>query len=276
MVFSLSALWWRRIRGLWKLPDGRDWLRGELGLVLMGGAMLSKSLIQFSVDGWSCVPSLLFTWGQTVVEVMKIMVTSFRRSHAGTAALSAPSPAAGHRQPTPPLETPGHSLASLEQSLVGSLLLSFVSWCTQGFVCALKESVSQSCVNSGFSVVGLMATSSKRTYAIPRAPASAAGHCWPVSLQEILKLSLCGVFWCTQGFVWASERHWWVWDLILNAISPVLPSCWGFSFALGHGVSFFVGIQHSPVDGCSAVSCSFGVLTGEDELMSFYSAIFLG
>ena len=31
----------------------------------MGRAMLSKSLIQFSVDGWSCVPSLLFTWGQT-------------------------------------------------------------------------------------------------------------------------------------------------------------------------------------------------------------------
>ena len=26
--------------------------------------MLSKSLIQFSVDGWGCVPSLLFTWGQ--------------------------------------------------------------------------------------------------------------------------------------------------------------------------------------------------------------------
>ena len=34
----------------------------------MGGAMLSKSLIQFSVDGWSCVPSLLFTWVQTMVE----------------------------------------------------------------------------------------------------------------------------------------------------------------------------------------------------------------
>ena len=29
--------------------------------------MLSKSLIQFSVYGWSCVPSLLFTWGQTMV-----------------------------------------------------------------------------------------------------------------------------------------------------------------------------------------------------------------
>ena len=104
--------------------------------------MLSKSLIQFSVDGWSCVPSLLFTWGQTMVEVMKIMVTSFKRSHACTATLSAPNPAAGHHQPTPLLETPGHSQASLGQSLVGSLLLSPGSWCTQGFVCALQESVS--------------------------------------------------------------------------------------------------------------------------------------
>ena len=60
VIFSLSALWWSRIRGLWKLPDGRDWLRGKLGLVLMGGGMLSKSLIQFSVDGQGCVPSLLF------------------------------------------------------------------------------------------------------------------------------------------------------------------------------------------------------------------------
>ena len=33
---------------------------GKLGLVMMGRAMLSKSLIQFSVDGWGCVPSLLF------------------------------------------------------------------------------------------------------------------------------------------------------------------------------------------------------------------------
>ena len=35
-------------------------MRGKLGLVLMGRAMLSKSLIEFSVDGWSCIPSLLF------------------------------------------------------------------------------------------------------------------------------------------------------------------------------------------------------------------------
>ena len=33
---------------------------GKLGLVLMGGAVLSKSLTQFSVDGRGCVSSLLF------------------------------------------------------------------------------------------------------------------------------------------------------------------------------------------------------------------------
>ena len=56
------GLWWR-IRGLWKLPDGRDWLRGKLGLVLMDRAMLSKSWIQFSVDWITLVElcsSLLF------------------------------------------------------------------------------------------------------------------------------------------------------------------------------------------------------------------------
>ena len=77
-----------------------------------------------------------------MVEVMKIIATSFKRSHARIATLSAANPAAGRRQPTPLLESPGHSWASLGQSFVGSLLLSPGSWCTQGFVCTLQESVS--------------------------------------------------------------------------------------------------------------------------------------
>ena len=52
--------------------------KSQTRLSLIGGVMLSKVLIQFSVDGWSCVPSLLFTWAQTMVEVMKKMVTSFK------------------------------------------------------------------------------------------------------------------------------------------------------------------------------------------------------
>ena len=54
---------------------------------------------------------------------------------------------------------------------------------------------------------------------------------------------------------------------------PPPPSCSGLSFALGCGVSFFGGIQHSAVDGSSAVICNFGVLTGEDKHIFFYSAV---
>ena len=49
-------------------------------LVLMVRAMLNKSLIQFCVDGWGCIPHLLFTWDQTMVELVKIMAISFKRS----------------------------------------------------------------------------------------------------------------------------------------------------------------------------------------------------
>ena len=44
------------IRGLWKLPDGRDWLWENLDLALVGKSILSKSLIQLSADEWGCVP----------------------------------------------------------------------------------------------------------------------------------------------------------------------------------------------------------------------------
>ena len=46
-------------------------------------------------------------------------------------------------------------------------------------------------------------------------------------------LSLFGVpgSWCAQGLFEPSERFWQVWGLILNMISPLLPSCWGFFFA---------------------------------------------
>ena len=62
---------------------------------------------------------------------------------------------------------------------------------TRFCLCPLR-SVSQSCESPGGSMVGLMVTSSKRAYTIPRstaprAPAPVAVHCWPVPPQEILK-----------------------------------------------------------------------------------------
>ena len=204
--------------------------------------MLSKLLIQFSVDGWSCVPSLLFTWGQTMVEVIKIMVTSFKRSHGHTATLSAPNPAAGHHQPTPLLETPGHSQASLGQSLGGSLLFSPGSWCAQSFVCALQESVCPVLckfwwlyggVNGDPLQEGLCHT---QVYCIQSPCPCSDPLLTRISIgdtQTQFRLSLCGVSgsWCTQGLFEPSEHLWWVWGLILNVILPLLPSCWRFSFA---------------------------------------------
>ena len=70
-----------------------------------------------------------------------------------------------------------------------------------------------------------------------------------------------------------SEHPWQVWGLILNTVCLLLSSFWGFSFALGCGVPFFGGIQHSPVNDCSAVSCKFGVLIGEEEHTTFYISI---
>ena len=91
VVFTLSALWWMRIRGLWKLPDGRDWLWGKLGLILVGGARLRKRWIQLSVDGRGCVLSLLFGRRQSVVPVVVAMVT-FKRTCAHTVVFSAWTP----------------------------------------------------------------------------------------------------------------------------------------------------------------------------------------
>ena len=113
---------------------------------------------------------------------------------------------------------------------------------------------------------------------IPRAPVPAADHCRPIPPQEMPKHSSVSVSVGSLGpgvhKICLSPLLWQVRGLFLNVIWPLIPSSWGFSFALGCGVSLFGGIQHPPVDGCSAVSCSFGVLTGEDECTSFCSAIF--
>ena len=76
------------------------------------------------------------------------MLTPSERIYARTVVVSAPDPMACHCPPTPPLKTPGHSQASLAQSLVGSQLLSSGSWCIQDFVCVLKNLFPESCVSS--------------------------------------------------------------------------------------------------------------------------------
>ena len=136
--------------------------------------MVSKSLIQFSVDGQGSVPSLLFVLRPNYCGGNEDNGDLFHKEismHCQPQCL----------QSTPPWETPEYSWASLGQSLVGSLLLSPGSWCIQGLFVPFKSLFPQSCVSPGSSMVGLMATSSKRAYAIPwsaapRAPQSPCGR----------------------------------------------------------------------------------------------------
>ena len=166
-----------------------------------------------------------------MVEVMKIMATSFNMSHAPTATLSAPNPAAGHRQPTPPPMTLGHSQASLSQSLVGSLLLSPGSWCAQNFVCAVQKPVSLvlckfwwlyggvngDLLQEGLCHMQFYCTQSPSPCSSPQLTHTSSGD-----TQTQFCLSLCGASgsWCAQGLFEPSECLWWVWGLILNMILP--------------------------------------------------------
>ena len=146
--------------------------------------------------GGAVFPPCCLTWGQTMVEVMMIM---------------APNPASGHHWPMPPLETPGHSQASLGQSLVGSMLLSPGSWCTQDFVCVLQESVSPVLckfwwlyggVNGNLLQEGLCHTQSTE----PRGPAPADPYLHRKHSNIVLAQSLWGlwVLVCTR-FVWTLQ-----------------------------------------------------------------------
>ena len=146
----------------------------------------------------------------------------------------------------PPLETPGHSWLSLNQSLMGSLLLSPGSGCIQGSVWALHESITVLCkfwqlyggVNGDLLQEGLCHTQVCCTQS-PCFCSSSLLTCTSTGdTQTQFCFSLHGASgsWCVQGLFESSECLWWVWDLILNAVLPLLLPCWGFSFALGRGV----------------------------------------
>ena len=134
----------------------------------------------------------------------------------------------------------------------------------------------------GSSMVGLKMTSSKRAYVtcllhpepLPLWQATADPYLHRRLMQRSRSVSVGSLGLGVHKVLFEPFKHLWrVWGLILNMILPLLLSCWGFSFALGSGLSFFGWIKHSPVDGCSASGCNFGVLTGEDECTSFYSTI---
>ena len=146
------------------------------------------------------------------------------------ATLSIPNPEADHCRHLPPLETPGHSQASLGQSLVGSLLLPPGSWCTQSFVCVLQESVSlvlckfwwlYGRVNGYFLQEGLCHTQVCSTQSLcpcgrPLLTHTSAGDTQTLKGRSgSVSVGFLGVH---KVLFEPSECLWWVWGLILNVI----------------------------------------------------------
>ena len=173
--------------------------------------MLTKSLIQFLLKGGAMFPPL-FDWRPNYGGSNEDNGDLLQRVPSMHCYTQCPQPCSRPPQPTPLLETPGHSRESLDQSLVGhgSFLLGLGAF---KFCLCLQESISP-VLSSGSSMVGLIETSFRRGYAIlrsavPGVPAPAAVHRWPVpSLRRhsntVLFQSLWGlwVLLCTR-FIWA-------------------------------------------------------------------------
>ena len=146
----------------------------------MDGAMLSKSLIQFSIDGQGCVPSLLFD-----------LRPNYSRGNEDNDDLLQKVPC--YTQCPLPCSRPPLTHASSGDSYTLICKSGSVSCGVTAPFCLVlsvhkvlfvpsKSLFPQSCVSSGSSMVGLMVTSSKRAYTIPmstapRATPPAAVHC---------------------------------------------------------------------------------------------------
>ena len=144
--------------------------------------MLSKSLIQFSVDGWGCVPSLLFDPGPNYGGGNEDNGDLLQKVPCTHCCTQCPQPCS-----RPPLT---HTSTRDSWTLIGKsgcLLWGHCSFLLGPGVHKVlfvpsKSLFPKSCVSSGGTMGGLMVTSSKRAYAIPRsaaprAPAPAAVHC---------------------------------------------------------------------------------------------------
>ena len=126
---------------------------------------------------------------------MKIMGTAFKRSHD---ALLHSVPLTLQQATTDPVFC--QRLLDTHRQVWASLLWGHCSFLLgpgahKVLFVPFKSLFPQSYVSSGGSMVGLMVTSSKRAYAIPRsaaprAPAPAAGHCWPIPPQVTLQTKM--------------------------------------------------------------------------------------
>ena len=170
---------------------------GKLGLALISEAMLSKSLVLFSVDGQGCVPSLLSDLGPNY---------GGGNEDNGNLLLKVPCRHRYTQCPQPcSRPPPTHASARDSWTLLGKSgsvscgVAAPFSWVLVHKVLLCPPRVYFPPLCKFWQLYGgLMVTFSKRAYAMPgsaapRAPAPAGGHCRPRPPQETLKHSSVSV-----------------------------------------------------------------------------------
>ena len=175
------------------------------------------------------------------------MVTSFKRSHARTATLSAPNPAAGHHDPRffrDSWTLPGKSgSVSCGVPAPFSWVLVHTGFCLCppracfSVLCKfwkLCGGVNDNLLQEGLCHTQVCCTQSPWPCGSPLLTRTSTGD---TQTQFCLSLLRFPGSWCVQGLFEPSERLWREWGLILNVNPPLLPSCWGFSFALEHEIA---------------------------------------
>ena len=171
-----------------------------------------------------------------------------------------PRPLVSPCQPAPPEETLEHQQVVLAQSPVGSLLLSSVSWCTQGSVCALQDwrlCFPQSC---GSLVIKSHWPSRSDSLGIPSPFVRSPGwEAW----RGFRTFTTAGkLLWYYCHPVYESPTGW-VWNFILSWLCPSYCLTAASFLFLDMGYLLFGKFQC--LCGCSTTSCDFGAVAGESE-----------
>ena len=254
---------------------GRRWEKP--GLALVGRALLSKSLTQFSADGWSCTPSLLVIWPRWaspgVCGLYGWVNNSLQEGlcqggPSRTAATSDSMPVVSCCQPVHPQKAFWDSRVVLVPSPGALLLLSSGSWCVEDCVCALQD----------WSLCFL------HSYGSPKIKS-----CWPPRSDS---LGIPSPFVRSPGWKpWcgAQSLHKWenLFGITVLQFLGCLPGRYGICFYcdctppsamalfLDVGYCFLVrsSILLLKAGSCWTAGCNFGALPRGDECTSSYSTI---
>ena len=267
-LLLLSAFWWRRLKGLSNLPDGRDWLWGKTGFC-------PGELIQLSADGWGCTLAVsCLAWGDPTLgsagSMIGLMVTSKRAYSKGNLpGLLLPVPPSLWGAPADPHLHRRPSNTSRWFWSVTCRVTAPLLWVSvRAWFCLYPprlESLFPSALWKSYNRIPLafkirFPGDSQFPLLDPQSGKPDVGFRTFITVENFFDL-LFSSLWVAHKLA-VTE-----FDFIM--IATLLPSHCGFFFVFGCWIS---GWWILPVDSCSTASWDFGALA-EDECMPFYSVI---